>query len=187
MKITPLIAVLLAGAAVSAQAQTYTVEPTHTYPSFEVGHMGISVFRGKFTKTKGTVVLNRAAKTGTVDIHIDPASIDFGHEKLEAHVKNADMLDVAKYPDITYKGKVAFAGDAPATITGDFTMMGVTRPLTLTVTSFKCIEHPMMKREVCGADASGEFKRSDFGLKYGLPRHGDNVKLAIQIEAIKAD
>jgi polyisoprenoid-binding protein YceI len=187
MKAKSLILALFAAASLPVQADTYNVEPNHTYPSFEVGHLGISVFRGKFTKTSGTVTLDRAGKTGTVDIAIDPNSVDIGHPKLEGHMKSADMFNVAKNPSITYKGKVAFNGDMPSTVTGDFTFMGVTKPLTLTITSFKCIQHPMLKREYCGADAHGEFKRSDFGLNYGLPTHGDLVKLAIQIEAVKAD
>jgi polyisoprenoid-binding protein YceI len=187
MKLKSLFAALLATASASAFAQTYKVDPGHTYPSFELGHNGISVFRGKFTRTSGTVTLDRAARTGTVDIAIDPNSVDMGHEKLNGHIKSPDMFNVAKNTAITYKGKVAFTGDVPSTVTGDFTFLGVTRPLTLTINSFKCIIHPMTKREVCGADASGEFKRSDFGLTYGLPNHGDNVKLAIQIEANKQD
>lgn len=187
MKAKALILALFAAASVAAQAQTFNVDPGHTYPSFELAHNGLSVFRGKFTKTTGTVVLDRAGKTGTVDIAIDPASVTIGHPKLEAHIKSPAMFNVEKFPTAGYKGKIAFNGDVPATVNGEFTLMGVTKPMTLTINSFKCIMHPMLKREVCGADASGEFKRSDYGLTFGLPAHGDLVKLAIQIEATKAD
>jgi polyisoprenoid-binding protein YceI len=188
MKPKAILAVLSALTFAPAFAQTYNVEPNHTYPSFEAGHLGISVWRGKFTKTAGTVTLDRAAKTGTVDIVVDAASIDFGHAKMEEHARSKDFFDVETHPKITYKGKITqWNGDAPAAVEGEMTLLGVTRPLKLTINTFKCIQHPMLKREVCGADAAGGFKRSDFGMKYGLPLHGDDIKLAIQIEAIRAD
>jgi polyisoprenoid-binding protein YceI len=188
MKIKTIAAALLAISASAAFAQTYNIEPNHTYPSFEADHMGISVLRGKFTKTSGKITLDRASKTGTADIIVDTNSIDFGHAKLNEHVKSKDMFDVEKFPTATYKGKsIKFDGDRPVAIEGDFTLLGVTKPLTLTINKFKCIIHPMLKREVCGADASGEFKRTDFGLNYGTPFMAPEVKLAIQVEAIKAD
>lgn len=181
-------AVLTALTIAPAFAQTYNVEPNHTYPSFEAGHLGISFWRGKFNKTSGSVTLDRAAKSGTVDIAIDAASINFGHAKMEEHARGKDFFNVEAFPKIAYKGKIAkWNGDAPAAVEGEMTLLGVTRPLALTIHSFKCIQHPMLKREVCGADASGSFKRSDFGMSYGVPLHGDDIKLAIQIEAIKAD
>lgn len=182
------IAAALALASASAFAQTYNVEPNHTYPSFEAGHLGISVWRGKFTKTSGSVTLDRAGKSGAVDITVDPASISFGHAKMEEHARSKDFFNADQFPKITYKGKITqWNGDAPAAVEGEMTLLGVTKPLNLTINSFKCIPHPLLKREVCGADASGSFKRSDFGMKYGLPMHGDDMKVAIQIEAIKAD
>lgn len=188
MKLKATAAVLTALTFPPAFAQTYNVEPNHTYPSFEAGHLGISVWRGKFTKTSGSVTLDRAAKSGTVDIAIDPASIDFGHAKMEEHARGQDFFNVEFFPKITYKGRISkWNGDAPAAVEGEMTLLGVTRPLNLAINSFKCIQHPMLKREVCGADASGGFRRSDFGMKYGLPLHGDDIRLAIQIEAIRAD
>jgi polyisoprenoid-binding protein YceI len=168
---------------------TYNIEPTHTYPSFEADHMGgLSILRGKFLKTSGTIVLDRAAKTGSVDITVDASSLDFGNAKLNEHAKGADMFDVAKFPTSTFKSKkVTFNGDVPATAEGDFTLHGVTRPLTLTINRFKCIDHPRLKREVCGADVSGNFKRDDFGITYGMPTFFPEVKLLIEVEAIKAD
>jgi polyisoprenoid-binding protein YceI len=180
---------LLAASATSAFAQTYNVDPSHTYPSFAADHMGISVWRGKFDKTSGTIVLDRAAKTGSVDITIDTSSIDFGHAKLNEHARGKDMFNVEKYPTATYKSKsIKFDGDKPVAIDGEFTLLGVTKPLTLTINKFKCIQHPMLKREVCGADASAQFNRDDYGMTYGMS-YGFSpvVKLAIQVEAIKAD
>jgi polyisoprenoid-binding protein YceI len=168
---------------------TYNIEPTHTYPSFEADHMGgLSILRGKFLKTSGTITLDRAAKTGSVDITVDTSSLDFGNAKLNEHAKGADMFDVAKFPTSTFKSKkITFNGDVPATAEGDFTLHGVTKPLTLTINRFKCIDHPRLKREVCGADVSGNFKRDDFGINYGMPTFFPEVKLLIEVEAIKAD
>jgi polyisoprenoid-binding protein YceI len=182
----PLIALLIGTCAnLALAADTYTIEPKHTFPSFETDHMGISVWRGKFTKSSGTIVLDRAAKTGSVDIAIDPASIQFGLPALDDHVKSADMLDVAKFPSANYKGQVVFNGDVPAAIDGELTLHGVTKPVKLAINKFKCIQHPMFKREVCGADASGTFNRGDFGVSYGLPKFSPDVRLQIQVEAIK--
>lgn len=188
MKIKHLIVALAsAGVATAAfAADTYTIDPGHTYPSFEADHMGISILRGKFTKTSGTIVLDRAAKTGTVDINIDANSLDFGHEKLNAHALGADMFDAAKFPTATYKSKsIRFQGDNPVAVDGELTLHGVTKPVSLKINQFKCIMHPMLKKEVCGADASGTFQRSDFGINYGLPRFSPEVKLLISVEAVK--
>ncbi|MFZ6760029.1 YceI family protein [Undibacterium sp. Ji50W] len=188
MKITQLIAAALLISAAPAFAQTYNIESNHTYPSFEADHMGISVWRGKFTKTTGKIVLDRAAKTGTVDITIDASSIDFGHEKMNEHAKSKDLFNVAQFPTATYKGtSIKFDGDTPVSVQGELTLLGVTKPVTLTINKFKCIQHPMFKKEACGADATAEFKRTDFGMNFGVPRFAPEVKLAIQVEAIKAD
>jgi polyisoprenoid-binding protein YceI len=188
MKIQLLIATLLAASATSAIAATYNIDPTHTYPSFEADHMGLSVWRGKFDKTSGTVTMDRAAKTGGLDIVIDAGSIDFGFDKMNTHAKTADMFNVEKFPSITYKSKsFKFDGDKLVGVDGELTMLGVTKPVALTVNKFNCIMHPRYKREVCGANAVAEFKRTDFGLNYGTPNFAPEVKLAIQIEAIKAD
>ena len=175
-------------AANTALAQTYQIEPGHTYPSFEADHLGISFWRGKFLKTAGKVVLDRAAKTGSVEITIDASSIDFGHTKMNEHARGKDMFNVEKFPTVTYKSTaLKFDGDKLVAVEGDMTLLGVTKPMKLTVNHFKCIMHPMLKREVCGADAHASFDRSDFGLNYGIPRFAPEVKLAIQVEAVKAD
>ncbi len=186
-------AILLAGAlsltAVSALAApvTYTIDSDHTYPSFEADHMGgLSNWRGKFNSTSGTIVLDKEAKTGTVDITIDANSLDFGHDKMTDHAKkDPKMFDVAKYPTATYKGKVSkWGAKGPEEITGDLTLHGVTKPVTLKINQFLCKEHPMKKKEVCGADASGTFNRFDFGITYGDSfGFKPDVKLLIQVEA----
>lgn len=175
-------------ACLPAQAQTYTIEPGHTYPSFEIGHMGISLWRGKFTRTSGSITLDRAAKSGAVDVIVEPASIDMGLVTMDEHARGKDFFNVAHYSKITYKGRITeWNGDIPLAVDGEMTLLGITRPFKLDIRTFKCITHPMLKREVCGADAYGSFKRSDFGMKYGLPMNGDEAKVAIQVEALKAD
>lgn len=188
MKLHTALFALLACVGSTSFAQTYNIEPNHTFPSFEADHMGISVWRGKFTKTSGKITLDRAAKSGTIDITIDASSVDFGHAKMNEHAKSADLFNVAKFPTATFKSKsLKFDGDKLVSADGEFTLLGVTKPLTLNISKFKCIEHPMFKREVCGADASAEFKRTDFGMNYATPRFAPEVKLAIQVEALKAD
>ena len=188
MKKQILIATLIAASASSAIAATYNIDPSHTFPSFEADHMGLSVWRGKFDKTSGTVTMDRAAKTGALDITIQAASINFGFEKMNEHAKNADMFNVEKFPTVTYKSQnFKFEGDQLVGVEGELTMLGVTKPVSLKVDRFKCIMHPRYKREVCGANAIAEFKRTDFGLNYGTPAFAPEVRLAIQIEAIKAD
>lgn len=183
-----MLAALLVLSPALAGAQSYNIDPNHTYPSFEAGHMGISVWRGKFTRTTGSVVLDRAGMKGTVEISIDAASIDFGHAKLEEHTRGPDFFNVERFPVITYQGTIAgWNGDTPATVDGQLTLLGQTRPVTLTIHSFRCIEHPMQHREVCGADASASFRRSDFGMNYGLQYSGDEIRLAIQVEALRSN
>ncbi|MFP3796890.1 YceI family protein [Paraburkholderia sp. SIMBA_027] len=173
-----------------ATPTTYNLDPTHTYPSFETDHFGgVSVWRGKFTKSSGTVVLDPAAKTGTVDVTIDASSIDTGNKALDKHVSSAEMLDAAKYPTAVYKGtSIKYDGDKPVEVIGTFTLHGVTKPLNLKIDSFKCFQNPMLKREVCGADATATFDRSDYGVNYGQA-YGFKMAttLQIQVEGIKAD
>src|SRR5882762_7865445 len=186
------LASILALVSVSALGAptSYTIDPDHTHPSFEVDHFGgLSTWRGTFKKSTGTVTIDTDAKTGTVDVVIDTATIDFAHDKLNEHVSSPEVLDVAKYPTAEYKGKFAeFANGAPRTVTGALTLHGVTKPVTLTINSFKCIEHPMLKKQVCGADASGSFNRADFGVNYAQ-QYGfnQNVLLRIQVEGVKVD
>src|SRR5664279_1212174 len=177
-----------AGAAgiASAEPATYNVDPNHTYPSFEADHNGgLSIWRGNLRSTKGTIHLDRAAHTGDVDITVDAASIDFGNDKLNAHVKSDAMFDVAKYPTATYQGKITkFKGDAPAEVDGNLTLHGVTKPVKLTINSFMCKPNMMTKKETCGADASATFNRADFGINFGQQMGFKmDVKLAIQVEA----
>ncbi len=184
-----LLSFMLGLAASAASAQVYNIEPGHTYPSFEADHMGLSFWRGKFTKSSGKVVLDRGSRTGgSIEIQIDASTIDFGHQKMNDKARGEEMFNVAKFPTVTYKSTaLKFDGDKLVGVEGEMTMLGITKPLALNVTHFKCIMHPLLKREVCGADAHGRFDRSDFGMNIGLPRFSPEIKLAIQVEAVKAD
>jgi polyisoprenoid-binding protein YceI len=184
------LALLSLAAVATAAPVTYNVDPDHTHPTFDVDHFGgLSVWRGNFKKTTGKVTLDTAAKTGTVDVIIDTATIDFAHDKLNEHVSGPEMLNVAQFPTAEYKGTLGgFTNGAPTTVSGNLTLHGVTKPVTLKINSFKCMQNPMSKKDVCGADASGTFNRADFGVNYGQ-QYGfkQDVNLHIQVEGIKAE
>ena len=167
-------------------ADSYTLDPGHTFPRFEISHFGFSTHHGQFNKTAGKLVLDRAAKTGSVEITVDTASIGTGDPKLEEHLRSDEFFNVAKFPVMKFRSKsIKFNGDAPASAEGELTLLGVTKPLTLTILRVKCGPHPMLKKEDCGAEVTGVLKRSDFGMKAYVPLVGDEVTLRIQVEAIK--
>lgn len=185
-----LIAALLAtGVAAPARAavEHYVVDPGHSFPSLEFPHMGISVWRGKFNRTSGHVTLDRVARSGTVEVTIDTASIDFGLDSMHEHAVSADWFDVAKHPTASYKGTIRFDGDRPAAVDGALTVKGITRPVPLTIRSFACIPHPLTRKQVCGADAEGSLHWADFGMKKWGDGDADKVTLRIQVEAAKQD
>jgi len=183
-----LIAIALASTvSVSAfAADSYTIDSRHTFPSFEVNHLGFSIQRGRFNKTVGKITLDTAAKTGSIDVAIDAASISTGLPDLEEHLRGEEFFDTAKYPTITFTSKkLKFDGDKLVGADGDFTMHGVTRPVSLQLDYFKCGIHPMTKKGNCGANATTLIKRSEFGITKYVPAVGDDVKIAIQVEATK--
>jgi polyisoprenoid-binding protein YceI len=180
------VAMSLGGVALAAP-KTYEIDPRHTAPSFEADHFGgVSVWRGKFTRSSGSITLDREAGSGTVDVSIDTASVSTGVEDLDKHLRSPEFFDVAKFPAATYKGKFGkFREGAPTEVQGELTLHGVTKPVTLTLNSFKCIPHPMKKpTELCGADAHATINREEFGIAWGKNLGFDmKVKLAIQVEA----
>lgn len=181
--------VLALAAAVPARAAetTYRVDPDHTFPSFEADHMGgLSTWRGKFNRSSGHVTLDKAAGTGRVEVRVDVASIDFGQAQLNEMARGETLFDAAKYPEAVYRGRLAgFEGGQPGRVEGEFTLRGITLPLDLEIRSFKCMPHPMYKREVCGADAVGSFQRDAYGMAAGKDYGFDmTVALRIQVEAI---
>jgi polyisoprenoid-binding protein YceI len=181
-----LIIAALAAAPALAAPETYVVDGNHTYPRFSYSHFGYSTQLSRFDKTTGTVTLDKAARTGAVDIVIDTKSVNTGSATFNEHIQGEDFLDTARHPTATFKStKVNFEGDKPATIEGNLTLKGVTKPVTLTVTSFQAMPHPMLKKDAIGANAYTMVKRSDFNAGKYAPNVGDDVRIDIAIEAIK--
>lgn len=183
-----LIALSLSVAALTsalAASETYTIDPHHTFPTFEVNHLGYSIQRGRFDRTSGTITLDMAAKSGSADITIETGSIDMGFDEWNKHM-DEKFFHVAEFPTMTFKSsKFKFKGDKLVAVAGDLTLRGVTRPVTLKVDLFKCAPHPMLKKDACGANATAAIKRSEFGMSEFIPFVGDDVKIAFGIEAVK--
>jgi polyisoprenoid-binding protein YceI len=171
----------------SAFAQTsYTVEPRHTHVTWAVSHFGTSTFRGKLTKSSGKVILDPASGRGSIEVVFDTTGQVSGDDRLDKQLVSQDFFNVEKFTTARFvSSRIRYNGDAPALIEGELTIIGVTRPVTLTVTHFHCRQHPIMKRDFCGADAVTTIRRSDWGMRYGVPAVGDEVKLDIAIEALK--
>lgn len=185
-RLMALFSVLLFAHPAYAEVESFVIDQRHTYPSFEVNHMGLSTQRGRFNSTSGRITLDRAAKTGSVEITIDARTVNTGLEELEKHLKNEDFFNVEKHPTITFKSSaVEFEGDVPKSVAGELTLLGVTKPVTLSVSSFNCRVHPINKKYVCGADAATTIKRSEFGMTYAIPAVSDEVRLLLQVEAFK--
>jgi polyisoprenoid-binding protein YceI len=194
MNYTTLGIFLAAASVASASPTTYNIDPKHTHPMFEADHLGgISIWRGLFKKTSGTITLDPTARTGTLDVAVDMASVDFGNDELSDMAVNSSappIFEAKKYPTAFYKGTLGdFVNGSPTTVSGLLTLHGVTRPITLAINSFKCIDDkPEPKQQVCGADAFCVLNRADFGItvgqKYGFKME---VTLRIQVEAIRAE
>jgi polyisoprenoid-binding protein YceI len=187
-----LVAVCLSPLAAPA-ADSYAIDPYHSFVYFEVDHLGMSRIRGRFDKTAGKITLDHAAKTGSLDVAIQTASLSTGDSdkgsrprSRDEHLRSPDFFNVAEFPTLTYKStKVVFKGDQPATIEGNLTLLGVTKPVVLNVDRWKCGPNPASKREMCGGTASGTMKRSDFGMKFAIPNVGDELALWVGFEAYK--
>ena len=181
------IAVIATGlvAPASAAPVTYVVDPTHTYPRFSYSHFGLSTQLSRFNQTTGTVVLDRAARSASVDIVIDMKSVDTGYATFNEHIQAADFLDTARYPTATFKStQVTFEGDRPVSIDGNLTIKGITKPVTLEVTNFVNMTHPMLNKDAIGADATTVIKRSDFNAGKYAPNVGDKLTISIALEAV---
>ena len=180
------LAFAITASRVAAQ-ETYTIDPVHSQPTFEARHMGFSQQRGSFAKSTGKITLDRAAKKGTVEVVIDTTSIRTFDPRLDDQMKSENFFNVAKYPTLTFKGSnVVFDGDRVVQVDGDLTMLGVTKPVSLKVSNFVCGEHPSNKKPMCGAEATTTIMRSDWGMKYALPKSvSDEIKLTIPIEAYR--
>jgi polyisoprenoid-binding protein YceI len=180
------IATLSAGAA-QAESATYAIDPSHTYVTFEIGHMGTSTNRGRFDKKEGSVQLDVAGKSGKVDLTIDAASLSTGSAAFNKHLQSADFFNVEQFPTIKFSAdKFVFTGDKVSEVVGSLTLLGKTNPVTLKASNFNCYQNPMLKREVCGGDFDTTIQRSQWGMtwgaNYGFP---DAVHLIVQVEAVK--
>ncbi|RIX42545.1 MAG: polyisoprenoid-binding protein [Rhodocyclales bacterium GT-UBC] len=189
-KLSKLSAALILAAAAAAPAmaapETFVADSTHTFSRFSYSHFGYSTQLSRFNKNSGKVVFDKVAKTGSVDIVIDTKSVDTGADVFNEHIQGEDFLDTAKYPTATFKStKVIFEGDKPAKVEGNLTLKGVTKPVTLTITSFQAMPHPMLKKDAIGANAFTVVKRSEFNAGKYAPYVGDEVRIDVAIEAIK--
>ena len=183
---------LLVAAAIAASApaiaapETFVIDNAHTFPRFSYSHFGYSTQLSRFDKTSGKIVFDSAAKTGSVNVVIDTRSVDTGFPLFNEHIQGEDFLYTAKHPTATFKSTaVRFEGDKPVAIDGNLTLKGVTKPVTLTVSSFQHMPHPMLKKDAIGANASVTVKRSDFNAGKYAPHVGDDVTISIAVEAIK--
>ena len=188
-KISSALALATAFAAPALAApETYAIDGSHTFPRFSYDHMGLSTQLSKFSRTSGSIVLDKAARTAQVDVVIDMKSVETGFAPFNGHIQGADFLDTARFPTATYKStKVVFDGDKPTAIEGNLTIKGVTRPVTLKVTRFVSTTHPMLKKPALGADATAVIRRSEFNAGAYAPAVGGEVTLSIAVEAVKAD
>ncbi|MEN9317019.1 MAG: hypothetical protein RIS35_3412 [Pseudomonadota bacterium] len=182
------VAALFAGlsSAAFAAPETYAIDGSHTFPRFSYNHLGLSTQLSKFDRTTGSVVLDKVSKTGSVSVVIDMKSVNTGFPVFNEHIQGPDFLDTANHPTASFKStRVVFAGDKPSSIEGDLTIKGVTRPVTLTVTSFVATTHPMQRKDAIGANAFTTIKRSEFGAGKFAPNVGDEVRIDVAIEAIR--
>ena len=169
-----------------AAPETYTIDGTHTLPRFSYSHFGYSTQLSRFDKTSGKIVLDRQAKTGSVEVTIDTTSVDTGYPLFNEHIQGEDFLDTAKYPTATFiSNKLKFEGESLVAVDGTLTLKGISKPVTLTVTSFQCMPHPILKKDACGANATTVVKRTDFNMGKYAPNVGDDVTLTIPVEAVK--
>jgi polyisoprenoid-binding protein YceI len=177
----------------AAAPETYPLDPLHSYPNFQVEHWGLSMMHGRFDKMTGRFTFDRAAKTGSTELTIDAASLTTGDnvkgsraQSRDDHLRSADFFNVREFPTLTFKStKVNFTGELPSSVEGSFTMLGVTKPVTLTFERFKCGTNPFNKKDRCGGNAVGKIKRSDFGMKYALSGVGDEITLNVEFEGDK--
>jgi len=176
-----------------AAPENYTLDPYHTYPHFAVEHLGVSMLWGRFNKTSGKFTLDRAAKKASLELTVETASVSTGDadkgsraRSLDEHLRNADFFNAAEFPRMTFRGAdVKFSGDQPTEMTGELTLLGVTKPLTLKVERWVCKDNPFNKKPMCGGNASGVLKRTDFGMKFLVPAVSDEVRLYVEFEGYK--
>ncbi len=180
------LALLGAGAAASAEPTTFALDPNHSVVTFEILHVGTSTQRGRFRAKEGSVVLDRQAGTGKVDVTLDMGTLSVAVPAFENTLRGERAFNVAQNPTARFVGDaVAFDGAKVASVGGELTIAGKTQPATLKALRFNCYESAQLKREICGGDFETTIQRSQFGLGF-LPNVApDDVKLLIQVEAIR--
>lgn len=187
MKTTYLTLILGSTLSFAATAATsYTVDPRHTFPSFEISHLGFSIQRGRFDQTSGKISFDPESGTGSINITIETASISTGLAELEKHLRGEDFLDVGRYPKMTFvSDKLTFNKDQLVAADGVMTLHGISKPVHLVIDHFYCGMNLIAMKNTCGANATTTIKRSDFGVDKYVPKVGDEVTVAIQVEATK--
>lgn len=172
---------------VQAQPVTYAIDPTHTFATFEIGHFGASTNRGRFDRKSGSIVLDRGAKTGQVDVTFEAASVSTGTPAFDKHLQSADLFHVAQHPTFRFVGdRFAFDGDRVTRVDGQLTLLGKTAPVTLKATQFNCYQNPMLKREVCGGDFEAVLDRTVWGMNYGVDwGFPKSVRVVVQVEGVR--
>jgi polyisoprenoid-binding protein YceI len=187
--VASMVAGMLAGlgAAPLQAAEHYTLDPAHSMPSFEFRHLGITTQSGRFDRARGQITLDLAARSGSVTYVVDTASLNMGTGTETPLSPGFHLLQVTLFPTITFRsshldfdatGKVIAAE-------GELVMLGVTRPLTVRVSNFRCSIHPLNHRQMCGGDISATIERSDFGMIQYLPGVSDEVRVSIPVEAYR--
>jgi polyisoprenoid-binding protein YceI len=167
-------------------AETFSLDPGHTFPSFEIRHQGVSTMRGKFNRSQGRVMLDAEKQLGVIEVRVDATSGDTGHDGLNAKLLGANFFRTAQFPEILFTSdKVEFKEGKPVSASGNLTLLGVTKPVTLEIRDYACTTQFLTRRPLCGADVHGVIKRSDFGMNYAIPLIGDEVKLAIEVEGFR--
>jgi polyisoprenoid-binding protein YceI len=185
-RITLLILAAAISAPVLATPETYVIDGTHTYPRFSYSHFGFSTQLSRFDKTSGNIVIDREAKIGSVNVIITTTSVDTGYPLFNEHIQGVDFLDTAKYPTATFtSSKLNFDGEKITSVDGTLTLKGISKPVTLNITSFQCMPHPILKKDACGANATAVVKRTDFNMGKYAPNVSDEVTLTIAVEAVK--
>ena len=180
-------AATLATGIAQAEPASYAIDPTHTFVTFEISHFGAAMNRGRFDKKEGSVQLDKAAKSGKVEISFDATSVNTGTPAFDKHLQSADLFNAAQHPKISFvSDKFSFNGDKVSEVSGQLTLLGTTAPITLKANQFNCYQSPMLKREVCGGDFEATIDRTQWGMNYGVEwGFPKNVRLVVQVEAVK--
>lgn len=180
---------VISSALPAAAADVYALDTggRHYYAGFEISHLGFSIMHGRFDDVDGTIEYDAANPSASkVTVKIDATSLNTNHAKRDAHLSSPDFFNTAEFPEITFVStKIEPGADGMAKVTGDLTMVGVTKSVTLDTRTIKVGAHPFNKSPIAAWSARGTIKRSDFGINYGLPIIGDDVTLVLDVEALK--